>query len=67
MLYAADVFLNPATVKARAAENRAVITKLRTVQRKAALLITGGLSSTPTDVLDAYAGLIPMRHLINKV
>jgi hypothetical protein len=67
MLYAADVFLNPATVKARTADNRAVVTKLRTVQRRAALLITGGLSSSPTDVLDAYTGLIPMRHLINKM
>jgi hypothetical protein len=67
MLYAADVFLNPVTVRARTATNSAVISKIRTVQRGAALLITGGLSSSPTDALDACAGLLPIRHLVNKV
>jgi ribonuclease HI len=67
MLYAADVFLNPATARARTATNSAVIRKMRTVQRGAALLITGGLASSPTDALDACAGLPPIWHLVNKV
>jgi hypothetical protein len=44
-----------------------VVKKLRTVQRRAALAITGALSTTPTDVLDAHANLLPIEHLISKV
>ncbi|KAJ6459861.1 hypothetical protein C8R45DRAFT_1180601 [Mycena sanguinolenta] len=36
-------------------------------QRRAALAITGALSSTPTDVLDAYANLLPVRFLVERV
>lgn len=43
-----------------------MVKKLRTIQRRAALAITGALSSTPTDVLDAYANLLPIEHLISK-
>jgi hypothetical protein len=67
MLYAADIFLNPATVRARTAMNSAVMGKMCTIQRGVALLITGGLTSSPTDALDACAGLLPIRHLVNKV
>ncbi|KAJ6452972.1 hypothetical protein C8R45DRAFT_1056963 [Mycena sanguinolenta] len=67
MLYAADVFLNPHTFKSRHSANRAILAKLRTIQRRAALAITGALSSTPMDVLDAYANLLPVRFLIERV
>jgi hypothetical protein len=67
MLYAADVFLNPATVRAWTATNSAVMGKMHTIQRGMALLITGGLTLSPTDALDACAGLLPIRHLVNKV
>lgn len=40
--------------------------KLRTIQRRAALVITGALASTPTDVLDVYANLLPVKYLVEK-
>ncbi|KAJ7353147.1 hypothetical protein DFH08DRAFT_625733, partial [Mycena albidolilacea] len=60
MLYAADLFLSPRvkSIPPREAQ-RAIVKKLRSVQRRAALAITGALRSTPTDVLDAYAHLPP--------
>ncbi|KAJ7694575.1 hypothetical protein B0H17DRAFT_931689 [Mycena rosella] len=57
MLYATDVLLNPHNVKTRHSKNRAILGKLRTIQRCAALAITGALSSTPTDVLTCMSTL----------
>ncbi|KAF7363687.1 RNA-directed DNA polymerase from transposon X-element [Mycena sanguinolenta] len=75
MLYAADLFLSPPAVNRtllarldpKAHRTPAVIKKLRTIQRRAALAITGALRSTPTDVLDVYANLLPIEQLIDKV
>ncbi|KAJ6475060.1 hypothetical protein C8R47DRAFT_986548, partial [Mycena vitilis] len=72
MLYAADVFLSPPAINRRLDQmskkprERGVIKKLRTVQRRAALAITGALSSTPTEVLDVYANLLPVARLVEK-
>ncbi|KAJ7346405.1 hypothetical protein DFH08DRAFT_701217, partial [Mycena albidolilacea] len=74
MLYAADVFLSPPAVNRSLLaqfvtgerRERAVVKKLRSIQRCAALAITGALRTTPTDVLDAYANLLPATHLIDK-
>jgi ribonuclease HI len=67
MLYGADVFLKPLeTTSTGKVRERGVVKQLRTIQRKAALKITGALSSTPTEVLDVYANLLPIVELINK-
>jgi ribonuclease HI len=69
ILYGADFFLSPtqrrpgATLKK---DNRAIITKLKSVQRRAAIMITGATATTPGDLLDAHADLIPMALLIDK-
>jgi ribonuclease HI len=75
MLYAADLFLSPpacnhsllARVDPSERRERAIIKKLRSIQRRAALAITGALRSTPTDALDVYAHLLPVEHLVDKV
>lgn len=71
MLYGADIFLSPPACNRRLGRakkrERAVVKSLRTIQRRAALAITGALSSTPTDVLDVYANLLPVSRLIEKV
>ena len=70
MLYGADVFLTPnrrnpgATLKR---DNRAVVKQIATVQRRAALMITGGMASSPADALDAHANLLPVPLLIDRV
>ncbi|KAJ6469851.1 hypothetical protein C8R45DRAFT_765675, partial [Mycena sanguinolenta] len=66
MLYAADIFLNPHTFKSRQSANRAILAKLRTIRWQATLAITGALSTTPTDVLDAHANLLPVRFLVER-
>jgi ribonuclease HI len=71
MMYAADIFLNPGP-RRKTKNNqvtrgsRAVVGKLRTIQRKAAILITGAMGSTATDILDAHANLLPMEIMIDK-
>ncbi|KAJ7159414.1 hypothetical protein C8R46DRAFT_906280, partial [Mycena filopes] len=73
MLYGADVFLSPPPGNRRAfllgkkQQERGIVKTIRTIQRRAALAITGALGSTPTDVLDAHANLLPVVHVINKV
>ena len=70
MLYAADIFLTPQTRRtvSRTAQKsgRAIITKLATIQRRAAIAITGGLRSSPTYLLDALAGLLPFHILVDQ-
>ncbi|KAJ7639655.1 hypothetical protein DFH06DRAFT_1001900, partial [Mycena polygramma] len=73
MLYAADVFLSPPSCNrslsrlGQKPSERGVIKKIRTIQRRAALAITGALSSTATEVLDVYANLLPVARLVEKV
>ncbi|KAJ7309368.1 hypothetical protein DFH08DRAFT_694524, partial [Mycena albidolilacea] len=73
MLYAADLFLSPPAVNrsllgrfASERRERGIVKKLRSVQRRAALAITGALPSTPADVLDVYAHLMPVPYLVDK-
>ncbi|KAJ7123913.1 hypothetical protein C8R46DRAFT_839668, partial [Mycena filopes] len=70
MLYAAGVFLSPPPGNRSAGQSRArergIIKNLRTIQRRAALAITGALPSTPTELLDIYAHLLPIAQLIEK-
>jgi len=69
MLYAADIFLTPPTNRSPAdlqRNGRAVINKLASVQRRAALSITGGMQSAPTDVLDVLADILPFHLLVKQ-
>jgi hypothetical protein len=62
MRYGADIFLSPPPCQWGQAKQkeRAIIKKLCTIQICAALAITGALHSTPTEVLDVYANLLPV-------
>ena len=66
ILYATDVSLVSGGSKNKVG-SAAVIAKLTSIQRRAALAITGAMRTTATDVLDAHANLLPMRLLIEKV
>ena len=44
-----------------------ITNKLRTVQHKIAKVITGGLSTTAGDILDAHAYILPIDLLFNKL
>ena len=70
MLYGADMFLTPQkNLKKKATEyksNQAAINKLAMVQQQAAIMITGAMSTTATDVLDMLANLLPFRLLVNQ-
>ena len=70
MLYGADIFLTPARHNPGATlekDNRAIIKQIASIQRRAALMITGGMASSPADALDAHANLLPVSLLIDKV
>ncbi|KJA12715.1 hypothetical protein HYPSUDRAFT_107258, partial [Hypholoma sublateritium FD-334 SS-4] len=70
MLYAADVFLTPQTRRTISCtaqkSGHAIITKLASIQRRAAIGITGGMRSSPTDLLDSLAGLLPFHILVDQ-
>jgi ribonuclease HI len=70
MLYAADIFLTPQqNVGNRASYARAshaAINKLATVQRRAAIMITGAMKTTATDVIEVMANLLPFHLLVDK-
>ncbi|CAK5283151.1 unnamed protein product, partial [Mycena citricolor] len=66
LLYGADIFLNPTTRKHRASKTRSILPQLRTIQRRAAILITGAMATTATDALNAHANLLPIEHTIDK-
>ena len=70
MLYGADVFLGPAlrngTIKNKQG-TRAALNKLAAIQRSAAIMIVGGLRTSPTDTLDIHANLLPFHLLVDKV
>ena len=46
---------------------RAAIRKMETVQRKAVLLVTGALRTTPSDLLFAHANMLPIRFHIKLI
>jgi hypothetical protein len=71
MLYAADVFLVPqrTTKDGRGGRMKlrggAIMNQLAAVQQRAAIMITGTMSTTATDVLDIHANLLPF-HLLHQ-
>jgi hypothetical protein len=64
MLYAADVFLIPPRKSKRG--TKGIVAQLAHVQRRAALHTTGAMRTTPTDLLDAHADLLPFELLVDK-
>jgi hypothetical protein len=70
MLYAADIFLTPQqNVGKRTKDGRAkqaIVNKLASIQRRAALMITGAMKTTATDIVEVMANLIPFNLLVDK-
>jgi len=69
ILYALDVWCIPSDdpVLGPKANGSSKVTKqISSIQRAGALAILGGLRTSPTDVLDAYAHLLPAPLLIRK-
>ena len=69
LLYGADVWYNPPPTNRKAANtgNRGTVRitkKLTSVQRAGALAVTGGLRTSPTNVIDALGNLIPFEQVI---
>ncbi len=69
ILYAADVFLNPQRrMKKKRKDGKSSIRTvncLASIQRKAAILITGAMHTTAADVLDIHANLLPMMGQVD--
>jgi ribonuclease HI len=71
--YGAELFLTPHTSKKGSRGGRVreisqhTITKLASIQRRAAILITGGMYSSSGDSLVFHAGLQPTRFLIQSI
>jgi ribonuclease HI/endonuclease/exonuclease/phosphatase family metal-dependent hydrolase len=66
IFYAADVCLVAETRKGRVG-GAGLIARLSSIQRKAAIAITGAMRSTATDSLNAHANLFPIPVLIDKL
>jgi ribonuclease HI len=70
MLYAADIFLTPQqNIGKRTKDgkaNQAIVKKLASIQRRAAIMITGAMKTTATDILEVMANLLPFNLLIDK-
>ena len=70
MLYRADVFLGPALWSASFKANKCrcmALNKLASIQRRAAILIVGGMCTSPMDMLDIHANLLLFHLLVDKV
>ena len=67
--YGIDIWYSPPTKPIGAAKSTGSVGTLRSLQklqRMATLAITGALRSTPTDLLDAHAGVLPMELALLK-
>jgi hypothetical protein len=69
MLYAADIWFTPVYRTGSDSSQRGslgVVSKMSTVQRIAAITITGAMRSTTTDTLEAHANLLPIALLLQN-
>ena len=70
MLYATDVFLTPQqNIGKRTKDGQSrqtIVNKLASIQRKAALMITGAMRTTATNVVEVMVNLIPFNLLVDK-
>lgn len=68
--YAMEIWCNPGIPdpkrQGKIRGSRGRVAKIATIQRRAALQITGALRTTPTVTLDAIADILPAQQLINK-
>ena len=70
MTYGLDVWYTPPTKPLGYRQNIGSVAALRQmtkIQRIATLAITGGIKSTPTDLLDAHAGVLPIELGLQKI
>ena len=70
MLYAADVWCSQPKNSPNSRKKggmKAAIRKMESVQRKAALLATGALRTTPSDLLFTHANMLPLRSHIKLI
>jgi len=70
IMYGADVWYSPPSKPVGYTKNTGsvgVLKSLQKLQRIATLAITGGLRSTPTDLLDAHAGILPIELAMKKM
>ena len=69
MTYAADVWFTPIrnTGRGRLTGSIGFARRLATVQRQAAIKITGAMRTTAGDILDQHADLWPTRLLMDKI
>jgi ribonuclease HI len=66
IFYAADVCLVAGSRKGKVGGS-GLVARLTTIQRRAAICITGAMRSTATDILDAHANLLPIPVLIDRI
>ncbi|OAX32549.1 hypothetical protein K503DRAFT_659274, partial [Rhizopogon vinicolor AM-OR11-026] len=71
MLYAADIWCSTLISKGKGRKAggrgaRGFATKMARVQRMATTMITGGMRTTATDLLDAHANILPFQQLLRK-
>ena len=66
MLYTVDVWGVPPIRSRGEGLHAETVSKLESTQRRAATLATGGLRTTPTDLLFAHADMMPIRQLIES-
>jgi ribonuclease HI len=67
MLYAASIWLTPPPQTRGIRQSKGIMNKLQSIQRKAAILVTGAMRTSPTDSLDAHANLLPLPLLAAKI
>jgi len=70
MTYALDVWYTPPTKplgRQRRTGSVSALRQMQKLQRLASLAIVGGMKSTPTDLLDAHAGLFPMELTLLRI
>lgn len=68
MLYAADVVLVPRNKRGKGeiAKQSQIVRKLTSIQRQAALMISGAMKTTASDILDIHSALLPMNLEIER-
>jgi hypothetical protein len=70
MFYGAEIFLAPVHQRRRGEnrvrDNRGIVKKLRSIQRRVAIMIVGGMTSSPGDILDVHADLPPIHLAIDR-
>ena len=65
MLYAADLFLFPESNTKEG--TKGFISKLAKIQRQASIHITSVMKTSPTDVADVCADILPISLLVERV